>query len=75
MANDDDSTKIYARQYESRKGTKYYWGRFGGFEVRIFRGKEHEGKPSLDVHVRQVEEEPREAEAARQEQGDEQITF
>ena len=75
MANDDNSTKIYARQYESRKGTKYYWGRFGGFEVRIFRGKEHGGKPSLDVHVKQVEEEPREAEAARQEQDDESIPF
>ena len=73
--NDDGSTKIYAKQFTSKRGNKYYWGKYGGFEVRIFRGKEHEGKPSLDVHVKQVEEEPREAEAARQEQDDESIPF
>ena len=75
MSSDENSTKIYAKQYESRKGTRYYWGRFGGYEVRIFKGKEHEGKQSLDVHVRQVEEEPREADTARAEQDDESIPF
>lgn len=75
MANDDNSTKIYARQYESRKGTKYYWGRFGGYEVRIFRGKEHEGKPSLDVHVKQVAEDEPKTVATPAELGDESESF
>ena len=73
--SDDGSTKIYAKQYESKKGTRYYWGRFGGYEVRIFKGKEHEGKPSLDVHVKPVVEDEPKTVATPAEQDDESIPF
>ena len=69
--NDDNGTKIYAKQYTSQKGTKYYWGRYQGFEVRIFKGKDHEGTPSLDVYVKEVKDEPREtAPVQAEEDGD-----
>ena len=73
--SDDGSTKIFARQYESKKGTKYYWGKFGGIEVRIFKGKEHEGTPSLDVHVKPVAEEEPAATSTQTGQGDDEIPF
>lgn len=73
--SDDNSTKIYARQYTSKKGNRYYWGKFGGYEVRIFRGKDHEGSPSLDVHIKPVKEAPPEEEPVRTELDDDDIPF
>ena len=76
MSDDNNSTKIFAKQYTSRKGVKYYWGRYRGFEVRIFKGREHEGVPQLDVYVREVDDEPRDpAPPQAQEDGDESIPF
>ena len=76
--SDDGSVKIYAKQYESKKGTRYYWGKHGGFEVRVFRGKDHEGVPSLDVHVKAIaadEDEPAAATTPQPEQDNESIPF
>ena len=73
--NDDGSVKIFAKQYVSKAGNKYYWGKFGGFEVRIFKGKPHEGTPQLDVYVRQVDEERREDAPAQNDQDDDSIPF
>ena len=74
--SDDGSVKIYAKRYISKRGTPYYWGRFSGYEIRIFKGREHEGTPQLDVFVTQVEEEPRDpAPAQNQDDGDASIPF
>ena len=73
---DDNSTKIYARQYTSKKGNKYYWGKYGGYEIRIFKGREHEGIPQLDVFVRTVDDEPRDpAPPQAQEDDDASVPF
>lgn len=56
--SDDGSVKVYAKQYTSKAGNKYYWGRYQGYDVRIFKGKEHEGVPQLDVIIKQVAEDP-----------------
>ncbi len=73
--DNDESVKIYAKQYTSQKGTKYYWGKYGGYEVRIFRGKDHEGTPSLDVHVKTVTEETRDVAPTQAEQDGDGIPF
>ena len=73
--NEDGSVKIYAKQYTSKKGNKYYWGRYGGYEVRIFKGKDHEGVPHLDVYVKTVVEEPRDPAPAQAVEDSDDIPF
>ena len=72
---EDGSTKLFAKQYTSKAGNRYYWGKFGGYEVRIFKGKDHEGVPSLDVYVKPVDEEPRDTAPVQAEVSDDDIPF
>ena len=73
--NDDNGVKIYAKQYTSKAGNRYYWGKYGGYEVRIFKGEDHEGVPSLDVYVKPVDEEPRDTPPVQAEVSVDDIPF
>ena len=72
---EDGSVKLFAKKYISKAGNPYFWGRFGGYEVRIFNGKPHEGVQSLDVYVKPVEEEPRNTPPPQAEVSDDEIPF